>query len=67
VAEEKGRTSVTLGFEQVKGPVLPGTKTGGSVISTVTVTLALPVFPEWVPVTVYVPAVLTIILDPVAV
>jgi hypothetical protein len=60
-------TSVELGFEQVNGPVLPGTNTGGVVVSKVTVTLALPDFPELVPVTVYVPAALTVILDPVAV
>jgi len=67
VTEEKGRTSVTLLFVQVNGPVLPGDKAGGGVVFEVTVTLALPVFPEFVPVTVYVPAVLTVTLDPVAV
>jgi len=58
---------MTLGLAQVNGPVLPGSKVGGGVVFEVTVTLALPVFPELVPVTVYVPAVLTVTLDPVAV
>jgi len=67
VREPKGITSEALGLEQVNGPVLPGVKTGGAVLFEVTVTLALPVFEELVPVTVYVPTVLTVILAPVAV
>ena len=67
VREPKGMTSRTLGSAQVNGPVLPGCNVGGSVVFEVTVTLALPVFPELVPVTVYVPAVFTVTLDPVAV
>ena len=63
----KGMTSVALGFAQVNGPVLPGSKGAGVAVSEVTVTLQVPVFPELVPVTVYVPAVLTVTLDPVAV
>ena len=58
-------TSMALGLAQVNGPVLPGSNVGGGVVFEVTVTLALPVFPELVPVTVYVPAVLTITLDAV--
>jgi hypothetical protein len=60
-------TSVELGFAQVIFPVLPGSIGAGFAVSVVTDTLALPVFPELVPVTVYVPAVLTVTLDPVAV
>ena len=63
----KGMMSVELVLEQVNGPVLLTVIVGGGVVFEVTVTLALPVFPELVPVTVYVPAVLTVTLDPVAV
>jgi hypothetical protein len=48
----KGRTSKALVLAQVNGPVLPGDIVGGAVVFEVTVTLALPVFPELVPVTV---------------
>ncbi|GGA95519.1 hypothetical protein GCM10011511_18580 [Puia dinghuensis] len=67
VSEPKGTRSETLVLEQVNGPVLPAVILGGAVVFEVTVTLALPVFPELVPVTVYVPAVLTVTLAPVAV
>ena len=52
VPSPKGIMSETLSLEQVNGPVLPGVNADGAVLFAVTVTLALPVFPELVPVTV---------------
>jgi len=67
VTVPKGRMSETLVLEQVNGPVLSAVILGGGAVFEVTVTLALPVFEELVPVTVYVPAVLTVTLATVAV
>ena len=52
VTVPKGRMSETLVLEQVNGPVLSAVILGGGAVFEVTVTLALPVFPELVPVTV---------------